>query len=126
MAKKTTEKDKAVRRVRKFRRMVAENDTYPLATITYHGPDTEHATKISVGVITSEEEEPIVRHWQGEDIAEDVEAAREISTFIKRHQVQRVIASEMVMSCPHEEGVDYPAGEECPYCSFWKSRSNEN
>lgn len=106
-------------RAAKFKRMVAENDTYPLATVSYHGPDPEHATKISVGIIHSEEEEPLVRHWKGEDIAEDVSAAREITRFLQRQGVERVIASEMVMSCPHEEGVDYPEGEECPVCTFW-------
>lgn len=121
MDQASNQKEKAAQRAHKFKRMVAENDTYPLATISYHGPDPQHATKISVGIITSEDAQPIVRHWKGEDIAEDVEAAREITRFIERKNVERVIASEMVMSCPHEEGVDYPQGEECPICTFWST-----
>lgn len=115
---------KARRRKTKFQRLVAKNQTYPLATITYHGPHPDQATKISVGILTSSEEEPVVRHWTGNDIAEDVKAAREIASFLKEFEVERVITSEMVLSCPHEEGVDYPKGEECPYCDFWRSSSD--
>lgn len=124
MAKDREMREKARQRKAKFQRLVAENQTYPLATITYHGPHPDQATKISVGIITSSEEEPIVRHWTGDFIAEDVKAAREIASFLKDQEVERVITSEMVLGCPHEESVDYPAGEECPYCDFWRSPSN--
>ncbi len=124
MVKDRDLRKKARQRKAKFHRLVAKNKTYPLATITYHGPHPDHATRISVGIITSDEEEPVVRHWTGEDIAEDVKAAREIAAFLKEHEVERVITSEMVLSCPHQEGLDYPEGEECPYCDFWRSPSN--
>jgi len=27
-----------------------------------------------------------------------------------------------VIGCPHEEGIDYPLGEDCPFCPFWKGK----
>lgn len=110
---------RARKRKRKFLKLIAVNEIYPLATITYHGPNPDQATKIAVGVLIDETREPVVRTWTGEDIAEDVSAAREISQFIQEHQVERVLTSEWVLSCPHEPGVDYPLGEECPLCTAW-------
>jgi hypothetical protein len=113
-------KELANQRKEQFRRLVAENKTYPLATITYHGPSPWQASKIKVGILTGDDQAPVLREWKGEDIAEDVEAAREISLFIKDHDVARVLTSEWVLSCPHEEGVDYPLGESCPLCPDWQ------
>lgn len=110
---------RARKRKRKFLKLITVNETYPLATITYHGPNPDQATKIAVGVLIDESREPVVRTWTGEDIAEDVSAAREISQFIQKYQVERVLTSEWVLSCPHEPGVDYPLGEECPLCTAW-------
>jgi hypothetical protein len=27
-----------------------------------------------------------------------------------------------VIGCPHEEGIDFPEGQECPYCPFWRGK----
>ena len=29
---------------------------------------------------------------------------------------------EEIFGCPHEEGIDYPVGEECPECPYWANR----
>ena len=119
MAKNSSNQELAALRVERFKKLVEENKTYPLATITYHGPSPEIASKIIVGILGGKDQTPVVREWSGDDIAEDVNAAREISLFIKDHNVARVITSEWILSCPHEEGVDYPAGENCPNCPDW-------
>ena len=113
----------AQKRRQKFRKLLAENETYPVATITYHGPDDQTPTKISVGIVHSKKTSPLVKHWEGKEIGEDIEVAQEISQFIKEHKVQQIITSKNVMSCPHEEGIDYPEGETCPECSFWAQDS---
>jgi hypothetical protein len=110
----------AERRRAKFRQLVTENQTFPLATITYHGPSPDKASKIVVGILTGDDAPPLIHSWEGEDITEDVDCAREISQFIKEHDVARVLTSEWVLSCPHEEGVDYPAGGICPFCPDWQ------
>lgn len=119
MDETSTEIEIARGRKEQFRRLVAENTTYPLATVTYHGPSPDRATKIVVGVLTDSQAKPLVQEWTGEDIAENVTAAREIAEFIKGHDIARVLTSEWVLSCPHEEGVDYPLGETCPHCPDW-------
>lgn len=111
--------DLANQRKEKFRKLVSENDAYPLATITYRGPSPDLASKIIVGLISAKDKAPVIREWAGEGIAEDVEAAREIARFIQENDVSRVLTSEWVLSCPHEEGVDYPEGELCPFCPDW-------
>ena len=109
----------ANKRKEKFRVLVSENTVFPLATITYRGSSPDQASKIIVGVISAKNQAPIIREWSGEGIAEDVESAREIALFIQKNDVARVLTSEWVLSCPHEEGVDYPEGEKCPFCPDW-------
>jgi len=29
---------------------------------------------------------------------------------------------EEIIGCPHEEAIDYPSGEYCPECDYWKNR----
>ena len=112
-------KEISTRRKAQFRDLITTNKSYPLATVTYHGPSPEEATKIIVGVITKQDKDPIVREWSGPDIAEDVQTAREIARFIQEFDIVRVLTSEWVLSCPHQEGVDYPEGEDCPSCPGW-------
>ena len=112
-------KDRADKRREQFRQLIASNETYPLATITYHGPSPEQASKIIVGILKSKDQAPTIREWNGDGIADDVDAAKEISSFIKEQEVARLLTSEWVLSCPHEEGTDYPDGENCPFCPDW-------
>ncbi len=114
-----SQKELSERRKNQFRILISENTTYPLATVTYHGPGPDTATKIVVGILKSADQDPVIRSWSGSGIAEDVNSAREIALFIKEHAVNRVLTSEWVLSCPHEEGVDYPLGEDCPQCPEW-------
>ena len=40
---------------------------------------------------------------------------------------QRVVAmSDGNMGCPHEEGQDFPHGEDCPFCPFWKEKQGSS
>jgi len=41
---------------------------------------------------------------------------------LKEHEVRSLIMVEKIFGCPHEEGIDYPEGEACPHCPFWKGR----
>ena len=51
---------------------------------------------------------------------------REIQEFFEHHGVTSVEVSDENMGCPHEEGVDFPYGEECPFCPFWKGKQGSN
>jgi hypothetical protein len=98
---------------------------YPVATIAYYGPDDKNATKVAVGIVPSEDTEPeILKRWFNEeiDIRNDRNNHQEIIKFIKENGAKSVVMADRIMGCPHEEGVDYPAGSKCPKCPFWAIR----
>lgn len=109
----------AEQRKAQFVKLILKNTTFPLATITYHGPDPKQATKITIGILKDKDQSPVIKSWSGDNIAEDENAAKEIAKFIQAHDVARVLTSEWVLSCPHEEGQDYPEGTDCPHCPDW-------
>jgi hypothetical protein len=98
---------------------------YPLAKLTLHGPDLSIATKVVVSVFLSDTKEP--NHQQrwcagAADVREDPAIAGELAAFLKRHGVRSLAFGDEIVGCPHEEGQDYPAGEPCPYCPYWRNR----
>ena len=98
---------------------------YPVATIAFYGPDDKRASKVAVGIILREgaEAEPLQRwHSDEEDLRHDQEVSLEISAFIRQHKVVTVTAVDRIIGCPHEEGIDYPEGQPCPECPFWRNR----
>ncbi|MBI3760564.1 MAG: hypothetical protein HY260_01700 [Chloroflexi bacterium] len=95
---------------------------YPIATIAHYGPDDKTVTKIAVGIIESEDAELIVERWLGSDVMTNSEVQVQIAGFIAAHGAKQVVIAEGMMGCPHEEGIDFPNGEECPYCPFWRGK----
>jgi hypothetical protein len=95
---------------------------YPFATIAYYGPDDKTVTKIAVGVFESEGVEPIMERWRGPDVMTNAEVQMQIAGFLQAYGVQQVVATDGVIGCPHEEGIDFPEGQECPYCPFWRGK----
>ena len=111
------------KRGRKPRRR-RQKPQYPIATIAQYGPDDKRVTKIAVGIIEAEDAEPIMERWYGSDVMTNPEIQAQIAGFIEAHGVQSVVRTDGVIGCPHEEGIDFPKGRECPYCPFWSpSRS---
>ena len=49
---------------------------------------------------------------------------QEIMDFFKAHG--SVAISEGIMGCPHEEGEDFPLGEDCPFCPYWAGKQGSN
>jgi len=41
---------------------------------------------------------------------------------LQEHGVKSLVMAERIFGCPHEEAIDYPKGEPCPLCPFWKGR----
>jgi hypothetical protein len=98
---------------------------YPVATIAFYGPTAERASKVAVGIVTREGAEvDILETWQSEerDLLSDDEIGLEISAFLREHQVMSVVMADRIIGCPHEEGIDYPEGESCPECPYWRGR----
>ncbi len=95
---------------------------YPLATIAYYGPDDRVPTKIAVGILEADGADPIMERWRGPGVATDPQVDAEIETYLKAHNVKQVVIADGILGCPHEEGIDFPAGQECPYCPFWRGK----
>jgi hypothetical protein len=99
---------------------------YPIGTVALYGPDDKTTTKIAAGVIKSPTAEPIVRRWVATDVTTSPKVQREMKEFFTEHGVKSVAASSANMGCPHEEGEDFPDGEDCPFCPFWAGKQGSN
>ncbi|MGH8628365.1 MAG: hypothetical protein ACREYC_24900 [Gammaproteobacteria bacterium] len=98
---------------------------YPVATVAYYGPNDQVATKVAVGIIAGEDQEPIaMERWfsEGADLRADHEVNERILLFIRSHGAKSVVIADRIIGCPHEEGIDYPEGEKCPKCPSWAYR----
>lgn len=106
--------------------MARRKTGYPVGTIAFYGPDDQFASKVVVGIVQSEQDGDVAFlerwHSQGEDVRRDSSIAQTIYDFFEEHQVRRVVMTDRIIGCPHEEGKDYPEGETCPQCPFWVNR----
>ena len=99
---------------------------YPIGTVALYGPDDKTTTKIAAGVITSPNAEPIIERWVATDVTTSPKVQREIKEFFDEAWGQVRRCSEGNMGCPHEEGEDFPDGEDCPFCPFWAGKQGSN
>lgn len=98
---------------------------YPIATIAYYGPDDKFASKVAVGIIPQEGGDvAFLERWFADDadVRLDPSINRQIIEFIASHDVRSVGIADRIIGCPHEEGIDYPVGENCPQCPYWADR----
>src|SRR5262245_34844559 len=93
---------------------------YPVGTVAFYGPDHSRASKVAASVITGEGREPLLRRWFSEsgDLRTDTTIVGEVSAFFREHSVRSVAIVDRIIGCPHEEGIDYPMGEDCPQCPY--------
>jgi hypothetical protein len=103
-----------------------EQAEYPVGTVAFYGPDDRRTTKIAAGVIEREGAEPILKRWVGTDVTTSPKAQQELQEFFRQHGVRSVGMSDGNMGCLHEEGEDFPLGEDCPFCPFWKGKQGSN
>jgi hypothetical protein len=97
---------------------------YPVATVSYYGPDNQRASKVAVGIVDAFERVIPLQRWYASehDIRADEPVFEQMVAFMTQHNATRVIMADRIIGCPHEEGIDYPDGESCPQCPFWKNR----
>ena len=96
---------------------------YPLATVMMYGPDDRTVTKLAVGIVRGPDDPATaVERWRGADVMADGRVATEIIEFLSRHGVRTVMRAPVILGCPHEEGTDFPEGEDCPLCPFWAGK----
>ena len=99
---------------------------YPVGTVALYGPDETTTTKIVAGVIKREGAEAIIERWVGTNITNSPKAQRQMKDFFDRHKVKSVVVAEGNIGCPHEEGSDFPTGQDCPFCPYWVGKQGSN
>jgi hypothetical protein len=103
----------------------SNSDQFPIGTLVYYGPDDQTVTKMVAGVLTARDAELLLKKWSGEGITQDPFVIAEVGQFFQNHHVKKVVMTGGVAGCPHEESVDYPTGQECPYCPFWLIKNQD-
>ena len=96
-----------------------KQDLFPIGTLVYYGPDDKTVTKIVAGIFIAKDADMKYKKWFGEGIVQDPAVIAEIGNYFKKQSVIKVVMTGGIAGCPHEEGIDYPVGDECPYCPFW-------
>jgi hypothetical protein len=99
---------------------------YPIGTVALYGPNDTVTTKIVAAVIRRPGADPELERWMGTNVAHNPKVQRKIKEFFDQHEVTSVVATDRNMGCPHEEGLDFPHGEDCPFCPFWAGKQGSN
>ena len=98
---------------------------YPVATVAFYGPTDQRASKVVVSIVKAEgaEADPMEK-WLSDtaDVRIENQINEEILRFIDGNAPKSIVMVDCIMGCPHEEGTDYPEGEKCPQCPFWRNR----
>jgi hypothetical protein len=96
-----------------------------IATLAFYGPNDQHASKV-VAAIAKQGGGDILdlKRWVSghNDVRQDANIQAEIIAFLGPYDAKEVVYTERIIGCPHEEGLDYPKGEDCPFCPFWAGR----
>jgi len=97
---------------------------FPIATVAFYGPDNLRASKVVCAIIKSEvaEADPIKKWFTNTDARRAENILGEVLSFVKENLASSVVMVDQIFGCPHEEGIDYPEGESCPDCLYWKNR----
>lgn len=97
---------------------------FPRATLAFYGPDDTKATKAVLGIFLREGAEGTIHRYFSEekDVRFKIDVQEDVLARLREHGVRSLILREKIFGCPHEEGIDYPEGEDCPRCHFWKGR----
>ena len=98
---------------------------YPVATVVFYGPTDLRASKVVVSIVKADGAgaDPMEK-WLSDtaDVRIESQINEEIFRFIEENAPKSIVIADRIMGCPHEEGIDYPEGEKCPQCPFWRNR----
>jgi hypothetical protein len=97
-----------------------------LGTVALYGPDDKTTTKIAAGVFLHADAEVIMQRWVATDVMTSPKVQQELKDFFHKYGVKSVTMTDGNLGCPHEEGPDFPIGEDCPFCPFWKGKQGSN
>jgi hypothetical protein len=113
----------------KYRKLISKKAKkgrkgYPMATIAFYGPTNKRASKLVCSIIKSEgaEPDPMKKWVSDKDLRKSETTLKEVLIFIEDNNARSIGMIDAIIGCPHEEGIDYPEGEVCPECKYWKGR----
>src|SRR5262249_51854600 len=98
----------------------------PLGTVAVYGPDDQTTTKIAAGGVPHDGAQPILKRGGATGGAADPQGQQGIDDFFPPDGGQQGAEAPGNPGCPHEEGEDFPHGEDCPFCPFWKGKQGSN
>ena len=114
-----------VKPITRLRKCAKKGDLgFPKATLAFYGPDNTRASKAVLGIFLQHDVDAIIHRYftDDNDARYTLEIQESILARLREHNVRSLIMMEKIFGCPHEEGIDYPKGEACPKCPFWKGR----
>jgi len=53
---------------------------------------------------------------------ERMEHSMAMAMFLSSYRIKETVFVDGNLGCPHEEGEDFPVGEDCPFCPFWAGK----
>ena len=97
-----------------------------VVTIALYGPDDSLATKLVASAVHQKNGKiKDMKKWfssSHSDVRKADNTVQGVADFIEKWKPSTVVSPDRIIGCPHEEGIDYPEGEACPQCSFWRNR----
>lgn len=102
-----------------------DKQRYPVGAITMYGPNKTDTTMVVAAVMKDADTDPIYERWVGSSVKDDRRVKQQVQEFFLAHNVQSVIYVRENIACAHEEGLDYPFGQDCPFCPYWKGRHRD-
>jgi len=102
----------------------AGDQGFPRATLAFYGPDNKRASKAVLGIFLAEGDDGIIHRYfeEEKDVRFSIKTQEDVLARMREHGVRTLVMREPIFGCPHEEGIDYPEGESCPKCPYWKDR----
>jgi hypothetical protein len=98
---------------------------YRIGTVAFYGPDNRFASKVAVAIVSEDQEAAALERWHSdtEDVRMSAAIGEQVLLFLEQHAVKSVVMADVILGCPHEEGIGYQ-GTTCPRCPLsWAKRS---
>ena len=102
-----------------LKEVLKQKSKFPVGIVANFGPDNQTITKIVAMIVPGYDLKPRHKTWIKPETSSDSEIANQIGQFFLDFNTTDIVIAEGVIGCPHDEGVDFPVGEDCPYCPYW-------
>lgn len=97
-----------------------------VVTVALYGPDDRIATKLVASAVHQKNGKiKDMKKWFSNstvDVRTIDDTVHGVADFIEKWKPSKVVSPDRIIGCPHEEGIDYPEGDACPQCHFWRYR----